>query len=243
MTRFVDGLKEEIRSVIALHRPPDVDMASALALLQEEEITRGKSKFGGYPCGHVKMGYEKTKTSKVEKGKGEGHSKESEDKLAALKESRRRNGLCFKCGAKWGHNHKCAAQVPLHVLEKILDALEPTEDSDSDGPQQMEDEVIATVSQSNSLDSIRRRTMRICGHIGKVNVLILVDSGSVGSFISDKLAAQLQVKTVPCPPIQLMTTDGSPMVCVIRGYQIYSGLHRTIHLPLLWVSFHLGVLI
>jgi hypothetical protein len=28
--------------------------------------------------------------------------------LAALKESSRRNGLCFKCGAKWGHNHKCA---------------------------------------------------------------------------------------------------------------------------------------
>jgi hypothetical protein len=86
-------------------------------------------------------------------------------------------------------------------LEKILDALEPTDDSDSDGPQQMEDEVIAIVSQSNSLDSIRRRTMRIYGHIGKVNVLILVDSGSVGSFIGDKLAAQLQVKTVPCPPV------------------------------------------
>lgn len=46
VTRFVDGLKEEIRSVIALHRPPDVDTASALALLQEEELGRGRSKFG-----------------------------------------------------------------------------------------------------------------------------------------------------------------------------------------------------
>jgi hypothetical protein len=34
MTCFVDGL-EEISSVIALHRPPDVDTANALALLQE----------------------------------------------------------------------------------------------------------------------------------------------------------------------------------------------------------------
>lgn len=40
VTRFLDGLKEEIRSVIALHRPETVDTASALALLEEEEIAK-----------------------------------------------------------------------------------------------------------------------------------------------------------------------------------------------------------
>jgi hypothetical protein len=38
VTRFVAGLKEEIRTAIALRRPRDVDTASALALLQEEEL-------------------------------------------------------------------------------------------------------------------------------------------------------------------------------------------------------------
>jgi len=33
VTRFLPGLKEEIRSTITLHRPRDVDTASALALL------------------------------------------------------------------------------------------------------------------------------------------------------------------------------------------------------------------
>jgi len=42
VTRFVAGLKEEIRVVITLHQPKDVDTASALALLQEEELSRGK---------------------------------------------------------------------------------------------------------------------------------------------------------------------------------------------------------
>jgi hypothetical protein len=46
-----------------------------------------------------------------------------EDKLASLKEFKRKNGLCFKCGERWSHNHKCPAQVSLHVIEELLDAL------------------------------------------------------------------------------------------------------------------------
>jgi hypothetical protein len=39
VTRFVARLKEELHSVITLHRPHNVDTASALALLQEEELS------------------------------------------------------------------------------------------------------------------------------------------------------------------------------------------------------------
>lgn len=47
VTRFLAGLKEDIRSAIVLHRPPDVDTASALALLREAELgkLKGKSQF------------------------------------------------------------------------------------------------------------------------------------------------------------------------------------------------------
>jgi hypothetical protein len=38
VTKFLVGLKEDIRSTIMLHLPKDVDTASALALLQEEEL-------------------------------------------------------------------------------------------------------------------------------------------------------------------------------------------------------------
>jgi hypothetical protein len=44
VNRFLTGLKEEIRAPIALHRPQDVDTASALALLQEEELNAAKNK-------------------------------------------------------------------------------------------------------------------------------------------------------------------------------------------------------
>jgi hypothetical protein len=44
ISHFVAGLKEDIRAMIALHRPQDVDTASALALLQEEEFLRVRSR-------------------------------------------------------------------------------------------------------------------------------------------------------------------------------------------------------
>jgi hypothetical protein len=45
VTYFLEGLKEEIRAAITLHRPKDVDIASALALLQEEELENSRKKF------------------------------------------------------------------------------------------------------------------------------------------------------------------------------------------------------
>ena len=42
VTRFLNELKDDIRSVITLHRPKDVETAVALALLQEAELDSGR---------------------------------------------------------------------------------------------------------------------------------------------------------------------------------------------------------
>jgi hypothetical protein len=34
--RFIDGLRDDIRSVVLVHRPRNLDTASSIALLQEE---------------------------------------------------------------------------------------------------------------------------------------------------------------------------------------------------------------
>ncbi|KAL5651409.1 hypothetical protein ACJX0J_036867 [Zea mays] len=41
------------------------------------------------------------------------------NKLEALKAYRRAKGLCFKCGEKWGHNHRCLTSVLLHFVEEM----------------------------------------------------------------------------------------------------------------------------
>ena len=38
LTRFVEGLRTDIRAVVLVQRPPDLDTACSLALLQEEVL-------------------------------------------------------------------------------------------------------------------------------------------------------------------------------------------------------------
>lgn len=125
MTRFLGGLKEQIRSAIALHRPPDVDTASALALLQEEEFSllpslSPKSTYSVRSfCYHDKNKGLESNPSSSKTTKDSSH-----DRLASLKGHRRKNGLCFKCGEKWGPTQKCPTYISLHVVEELLNALE-----------------------------------------------------------------------------------------------------------------------
>jgi hypothetical protein len=42
-TRFIDGLRDDIKSVILIQRPVDLDTACVLALLQEEVTTTRRS--------------------------------------------------------------------------------------------------------------------------------------------------------------------------------------------------------
>lgn len=55
--------------------------------------------------------------------------------------------------------------------------------------------------------------MKLCGKIGKTEVLILVDSGSVGTFIRQQLASSIARKLVKCQPTSFIAADGGPMTC------------------------------
>jgi hypothetical protein len=59
----------------------------------------------------------------------------------------------------------------------------------------------------------KRKTMKLSGYIGDMQVLILVDSGSVGSFVSSAVVDKLQAQLQGCRPAQYITADGSPMTC------------------------------
>jgi len=99
ITRFVGDLRDDIRSALLLHRPYDVDTASALALIQEQELEHEHSKSSGRDftrstaCSEIAV--EKQRAVDTTKPVIKAHKSEAEDKLASLKSFRRRNGLCF----------------------------------------------------------------------------------------------------------------------------------------------------
>ena len=75
---------------------------------------------------------------------------ENEDKLKSLLAFRTKNGLCYKCGEKWGHNHKFPPQVSLHVVEELLDALENESEPDVlDSDEETENDIVMLVGTSS----------------------------------------------------------------------------------------------
>ncbi|MFS9531747.1 hypothetical protein Q6247_26690, partial [Klebsiella pneumoniae] len=82
---------------------------------------------------------------------------------------------------KWGQKHKCPAQVSIHVIEELLDALEQSVDEEldaSDGDENTTD-VVMVVGDTASPQQLKRKTLRLHGLVANQEILILVDSGSV----------------------------------------------------------------
>jgi hypothetical protein len=114
-SKFVDGLKPEIKSVVLVHKPKDLDTASSLAILQEEVIegtsikeksakveSQGHNKTFGKSSGN-------SSSKSIELNKQEGKKspyspkgKEQGEMVSALMAYRKAKGLCYKCGEKWG---------------------------------------------------------------------------------------------------------------------------------------------
>jgi len=199
VTRFLGGLKDDIRSMITLHRPSTVDTASALALLQEEELAKSKSLFTSKSESRDQhKGVHRAGFSQ-DKGKPRPELKPVEDpkrpdKLDFLMAYRKEKGLCFKCGDKWSKQHKCSPQVPLHIIEELLEVIDypDTYESDSDDiTTPVGSSLMAIADECSSLTK-HRRTMQLRGLIGKQEVLILVDSGSEYSFVSEDMVTKVQ---------------------------------------------------
>jgi hypothetical protein len=187
VVRFLGRLKDEIRAPIALHRPKDVDTANALALMQEEEIESerrstypradhkesGKPSSKGFSAGDkFKNVYKKDDTRKPDK-------QLVDDKLAALFAFRKANGLCFTCEKWTGRTHKCPDQVPLHVLQEVLEVFQIDADSetgDSDTKPESVEECIMSMQPQHvsSSQSVKRKNYQVQRNGGKKGALNLV---------------------------------------------------------------------
>lgn len=136
---------------------------------------------------------------------------EPDDKLATLKQYRHKNGLCFKYGGKWSTTHSCPEQIPLHVLEELWDALELSSAKESEEVQfegvMTEDSVLALQPPDKATPG-RRQTRKLLARIGKQQVLVLVDSGSIGAFMSDRLVQALGLQTKSCLAATFKAADG-----------------------------------
>ncbi|XP_040244116.3 uncharacterized protein [Aegilops tauschii subsp. strangulata] len=219
LTRFVEGLRTDIRAVVLVQRPPDLDTACSLALLQEEVLG---GTFGALP----RPPDVATKTAVplplppppsrpapaagATDRRGTDAARVESTKLKALRDYRRARGLCFKCGEKWGHDHICPTSVQLHVVEELLDVFGIDNTIDMQLPP--EDTVMA-ISLSAVSGGISAKAFQLRAWIQGREVLMLVDSGSTNSFINQELAANLSGARPLPRACRVRVADGGELLC------------------------------
>lgn len=134
VTRFVLGLKEELRAVVEIQMPTSVAMAATIVGVQEGVLERTKK----FMCKGRSVGanISAEKTDGVRKGEDYHTTQKFERgelwKAKQLKDYQRANGLCFRCGEKYAPGHKCqvpnqgqiqAMQVQKFLSDEVLDAV------------------------------------------------------------------------------------------------------------------------
>ncbi|XP_066353960.1 uncharacterized protein [Miscanthus floridulus] len=121
--RFIDGLKDHIRAPVSLHRPLNWDTACVLAQLQEDllaprklevrkwDVSTGTKLFArvALPLHSPPPRSDKPVVNgEFKNGTEAGRSLTADERWAALRSSRRSQGLCICCGLKWSRDHCCA---------------------------------------------------------------------------------------------------------------------------------------
>lgn len=229
VTKFVDGLKDEVRSGVIMQRPQDLDTAYTLALLQEEALegvkTAGSKKMevgvnyikqpprimnpmvGSTPQRNSGMGTEERRSAEV--------SKPREDRFSALKSYRKAKGLCFTCGERWGRDHKCATTVQLHVVQELLETLsiETDEQPESEAVSAEEEVKLMAISQQALNGTESSKSIRLRGWIQGTELLMLVDSGSSHSFIDEEVGRKLTGVEPLQQPLKVQVADGGQISC------------------------------
>ena len=129
-TRFVDGFRHDIRMVVALQRPSDLDTAYTLTLLQGEMADSNKrSEFHAHDRGAsfksaMRTTVPTTRTLSIaaaawDKPLAKATAPDTDDKLSKLRSYRQARGLCDVCAEKWFRDHKCATTISLQAMREV----------------------------------------------------------------------------------------------------------------------------
>jgi hypothetical protein len=135
----------------------------------------------------------------------------STDRLASLKSYRRARGLCDRCAEKWFRGHKCPNTVQLQVIEEVWDLLDEPDDSET--VQDTQPQLLMTLSDAAWTGKDAVSTLRFQGNIQQHPLMILIDSGSTHSFISDRFLSLLTGTQPLQRPMAVRVANGQIVTC------------------------------
>lgn len=202
-SHYINGLKDDVRAGVEPQVPKTVDQAAVIAKIQQKVLDRNKHK-------NQRGNFSASRTETIPRPDARSSQSSSPFwKDRQLRDHRKLNGLCFKCGEKYepGHNEVCSKRNKSQSNALVLNDLDRELSDEVLNQIAIEDELqdqfcqlsLNAISSSDN-DCIKLKTK------GKDKVmLILVDSGSSHSFISSNFVqlAGLTTETISAKRVKL----------------------------------------
>jgi hypothetical protein len=204
VSHFLLGLKAELRHSVEMHLPATVSQASTLAAVQEHLSKQSRAQF-------KKLAINKAKPKAI-------NNSPELWKVRQLKEFRRANNLCFKCGEKYTPTHKCGTPTgTINLMEhttvdggtflsnEILEALE--------APQMflMEDHCYLSLHALSGQP--KQKSIQLRALVKNQALVILLDSSSSQMFLNSALAQKLQLAISPIASMAVKVANGASLSC------------------------------
>jgi hypothetical protein len=216
VSQFIRGLRSDIRAVVEAQVPETVERAILLALVQQEVLAESKpwAPRPPYQPRQEQAGHRAEPARPALKmGTGDFW------KDRQLRDYRRSNNQCFRCGEKYDPTHQCTKKpaAELHALATEETPVTPEQLSE-EVLNMMELQDLAEATQlslsihalagTDSSDTIRLRAM-----VGNQIMLILIDSGSMGSFLNSNMLQRLQCSVQQTTPVKVKLANNEEMHC------------------------------
>ncbi|XP_040996109.1 uncharacterized protein LOC121242288 [Juglans microcarpa x Juglans regia] len=221
-------MKAEISDGVRMFKPQSLKEAINLALMRDEQLTRQR-RFMRPPPTRVPLALPQTnRVASVTSSTPFRHL--SWDEM----QKRRVQGLCFNCNERFTTGHKCQkpqllllegyADAGNVICEDITDQHTVEIDQGGDTGEVQEPELEPEIMLHALTGWTTPRTMRITATMGSREVMVLIDSGSMHNFISDRLANSLRLPVVPTEPFIVRVANGEQLTCQGRFNEVLVNL-------------------
>ncbi|XP_061344808.1 uncharacterized protein LOC133290697 [Gastrolobium bilobum] len=133
-------------------------------------------------------------------------------------QERRDKNLCFTCGEKYFRGHKCKAYV--HILIVPDEEYSLSADANASEELMIPDQEPLLVQHETPQISFHAlsgfvvpQTLRFHGHIGKSEMLLLVDEGSTHNFLQPQMVSSLHLPMSTDRQFDVMVGNGQVLKC------------------------------
>jgi hypothetical protein len=213
VSQFIRGLKPEIRGVVEAQLPDSVERAILLAVVQEEVLAESKPWAPRqYHQARSEPALPRQEPTKQPVKMGNGELWRDRQ----LRDYRRANGECFKCGEKYDPTHQC--KKPAHELHALQTEEEEAELLSEEVLNMMElqdlnDAKLLSLSLNAIAGNEASETIRLRALVDNQVLIILVDSSSSGSFLNANMVARLQCKVQQTTPVSVRLPNEQTITC------------------------------